>query len=83
VILGVQHHRRTEPSATNANISGISAVTNIANDGWKTFTRQWSLVGPVSPTHNRPLLRLIPASTRSSAGRTAMAGLPWRGSRLS
>jgi hypothetical protein len=46
----VQHHRRTEPSATNlANARSPQyqrtlAVTNTANDGWKTFTRQGSLV---------------------------------------
>jgi len=46
----VQHHRRTEPSATNAanarspqNQRNL-AVTSTANDGWKTFTRQGSLV---------------------------------------
>jgi hypothetical protein len=46
----VQHHRRTEPSATNlANARSPQyqrtlAVTNTANDGWETFTRQGSLV---------------------------------------
>src|SRR6478735_7495197 len=41
---GVQHHRRTEPSATNA-ANGRSAqyqrnpaVTTTANDAWKAFT---------------------------------------------
>jgi hypothetical protein len=41
----VQHHRRTEPSATNA-ANGRSAqyqrnlaVTSTANDAWKTFTQ--------------------------------------------
>jgi hypothetical protein len=43
----VQHHRRTEPSATNAanarsrqNQRNL-AVTSTANDGWKTFTQQY------------------------------------------
>ena len=46
----VQHHGRTEPSATNAanarrpQYQRNLAVTSTANDGWKTFTRQGSLV---------------------------------------
>jgi hypothetical protein len=41
----VQHHGRTEPSATNAanarrpQYQRNLAVTSTANDGWKTFTR--------------------------------------------
>jgi hypothetical protein len=47
---GVQHHGRTEPSATNAANARSPqhqrnlAVTNTANDDRKTFTRQGSLV---------------------------------------
>jgi len=47
---GVKHDRRTEPSATNTANAGSPkyqlnlAVTSTANDGWKTFTRQGSLV---------------------------------------
>ena len=47
---GVQHHRRTEPSATNAanacspQNQRNRAVTSTANDGRKTFTQQGSLV---------------------------------------
>ena len=59
----VQHHRRTEPSATNAanarspqNQRNL-ALTSTANDGWKTFTRQGSTGSiPVSPTLTVPLL---------------------------
>jgi hypothetical protein len=47
---GVQHHGRTEPSATNAANARSPqhqrnlAVTNTANDDRKTLTRQGSLV---------------------------------------
>jgi hypothetical protein len=46
----VQHHRRTEPSATNPaktrspQYQRNLAVTSAANDDWETFTRQGSLV---------------------------------------
>jgi len=46
----VQHHGRTEPSATNAanarrpQYQRNLAVTSTANDGWKTFTHQGSRV---------------------------------------
>jgi hypothetical protein len=41
----VQHHSRNQLGATNlANVagllnSGVLAVTNLANGGWKTLTR--------------------------------------------
>jgi len=50
---GVQHHSRTELSATNAANAGRSqdqrnlAVTSTANDGRKTFTRHGSRDGGV------------------------------------
>ena len=61
---GVKHDRRTEPSATNTANAGSPkyqlnlAVTSTANDGWKTFTRQGSLVR----SQYRP-----PPTTRCSA----------------
>jgi hypothetical protein len=64
----VQHHRRTEPSATNAANAGRPqdhrnrAVTSTANDGRKTFTRQGADSIPASPSSRRFVRTCAPAS---------------------
>jgi hypothetical protein len=69
----VQHHRRTEPSATNAanarspqNQRNL-AVTSTANDGWKTFTRQGAQVRSL----HRPPAVVSSAHVRQRPSRSA------------
>jgi hypothetical protein len=72
----VQHHGRTEPSATNAaNASRPQyqrnlAVTSTANDGWKTFTRPGSLVRPSIGCTESPYIAEFPADHTRRASDT-------------
>jgi hypothetical protein len=75
----VQHHRRIEPSATNAANAGRRQyqrnlpVTSTANDARKTFSRQWAQVRSL---HRPPAVVRPPMCARVPRGPPESANQP-------